>query len=356
MLDINSLPPTPIELKSVNPYLQRAKEMDKVDPVIAYWCAFHAAQTSLSIRPVDNQSREFIMRLLDLLEHAKIKLSDHDAITNNLAASAYVENFALRIFDSADDENRSGLSTRSTAQRFLAAACFLEVLSALNNQPESEILQKIKYAKWKATSISKALRGDKEQFPNGELSALSPSADIAVPSSRPVPLNQNEKFEITKPLSIDIVERDTPTPSGWPTSLLAHPISSLPSPAPLHTNLGSAISQTTTFPSTVFPPSQQLNSVVPSAPQPVDSPIPTHSMPSTQPTLINLQRPDESTLKLSSVAHLQGSTSSSTGIDPIKISEIQKHAKWAISALNFEDISTAKKELQIALDALNSIG
>jgi vacuolar protein sorting-associated protein VTA1 len=30
----------------------------------------------------------------------------------------------------------------------------------------------------------------------------------------------------------------------------------------------------------------------------------------------------------------------------------QKHAKWAISALNFEDVPTAVKELRIALQAL----
>ena len=34
--------------------------------------------------------------------------------------------------------------------------------------------------------------------------------------------------------------------------------------------------------------------------------------------------------------------------------EAQKHAKWAISALNFEDADTAVKELRIALRALGA--
>jgi vacuolar protein sorting-associated protein VTA1 len=38
-----------------------------------------------------------------------------------------------------------------------------------------------------------------------------------------------------------------------------------------------------------------------------------------------------------------------TVVDPIKIGNAQKHAKWAISALNYEDIDTAKKELRAAL-------
>jgi hypothetical protein len=37
-MNFSSLPASPAALKSVNPYLQRAKEMEKVDPVISYWC------------------------------------------------------------------------------------------------------------------------------------------------------------------------------------------------------------------------------------------------------------------------------------------------------------------------------
>ena len=39
-------------------------------------------------------------------------------------------------------------------------------------------------------------------------------------------------------------------------------------------------------------------------------------------------------------------------MDPLEISKIQKHAKWAISALNYEDFETARKELKEALRML----
>jgi len=39
-------------------------------------------------------------------------------------------------------------------------------------------------------------------------------------------------------------------------------------------------------------------------------------------------------------------------VDDAAIAEAQKHARWAISALNFEDVATAVKELRIALGAL----
>jgi vacuolar protein sorting-associated protein VTA1 len=40
--------------------------------------------------------------------------------------------------------------------------------------------------------------------------------------------------------------------------------------------------------------------------------------------------------------------------DEKSIAEAMKHAKWAISALNFDDAATAVKELRIALRALGA--
>jgi len=40
--------------------------------------------------------------------------------------------------------------------------------------------------------------------------------------------------------------------------------------------------------------------------------------------------------------------------DEEAIMKAQKHARWAISALNFEDVPTAVRELKGALEALGS--
>lgn len=40
--------------------------------------------------------------------------------------------------------------------------------------------------------------------------------------------------------------------------------------------------------------------------------------------------------------------------DEDSILKAQKHARWAISALNFEDVNTAVKELQGALESLGA--
>ena len=39
-------------------------------------------------------------------------------------------------------------------------------------------------------------------------------------------------------------------------------------------------------------------------------------------------------------------------LDPSAIAAVQKHAKWAISALNYDDLETARKELRAALAML----
>lgn len=106
------LPPLPLPLKSISPYLQRAAELHQKDPVIAYWCAYYAAQVGISLKAKDNASRTLLLELLDVLEKLKRDIGPNDAIDTESASAAYVENFALRVFSVADDEDRSGNSTR----------------------------------------------------------------------------------------------------------------------------------------------------------------------------------------------------------------------------------------------------
>ncbi|KAI8457422.1 Vta1 like-domain-containing protein [Phakopsora pachyrhizi] len=426
-MELSDLPTAPMELKSINPYLQRAREMERVDPVISYWCSFHAAQTCMSIGKTSTESREFLMKLLDLLEHVKGKISDNDAISNNLAATAYVENFGLKIFDSADDEDQRGLSNKSTAQRFLAAACFLEVLQSLTNQPDPEILQKIKYSKWKATKISKAIR-------DNNLADLKPSTptDEQRLTDRNGADNRRDFHQPDsndprgEPKSADTAddgenrrEDEGLIKGGWPTELGSNQINKLPSPLPSSSALASNLSST--FPSTVFLPTQDPNNVSISAPAPIDSMMSSNTnnlqLSSSEQVLgpsldqkvldpieflqndrskvnishqlsdptarehqqqqqqrmtfysssasANHQAPsssNKSTLEPSAtIDQILTTTSGSSGsgpskmIDPMKVLEVQKHAKWAISALNFEDLETARKELRIATETLNSI-
>ncbi|KAJ7751330.1 Vta1 like-domain-containing protein [Mycena maculata] len=174
-----ALPPTPVALKSVSPYLQRADELRTKEPVIAYWCTYYAAQVGIGLKAKDPASRNFLFELLGSLEQMKKDIGPTDAIDIEAASAAFVENFALRVFGMADNEDRSGGGNRSTAKKFLAAANFLEVLKTFPKTEVSESNEeKIRYAKWKAADISKAYREGRKPTPGPADSDLGIDAEL----------------------------------------------------------------------------------------------------------------------------------------------------------------------------------
>ena len=77
--------------------------------------AYYAAQIGISLKARDPASRDLLLALLDALEHAKNEIGPNDAVHNESAGSAYVENFALKVFANADNEDRNAHATRYAA-------------------------------------------------------------------------------------------------------------------------------------------------------------------------------------------------------------------------------------------------
>ncbi|KAF9015645.1 Vta1 like-domain-containing protein [Cyathus striatus] len=177
------LPPISPELKPITPYLQRAEELKSQDPIIAYWCAYYAAQVGISLKARDTAARDLLFSLLGVLERMKQEIGPSDAVDIEAASAAYVENFALKVFTIADNEDRSGRAARSTAKKFLAAANFLEVLKTF---PKTEVQEsneeKIRYAKWKAVDIAKAFHEGRKPAPGPAGSEMEPDQQTLSPS------------------------------------------------------------------------------------------------------------------------------------------------------------------------------
>lgn len=74
--------------------------------------AYYAAQLGISLKAQDPNSRNLLLNLLDALERLKKEIGPNDTIDNEPASAAYVENFALKVFKTADDEDRAGNATR----------------------------------------------------------------------------------------------------------------------------------------------------------------------------------------------------------------------------------------------------
>ncbi|KAF9245793.1 Vta1 like-domain-containing protein [Melanogaster broomeanus] len=229
------LPPVSTGLKTVAPYLQRAEELVAREPVIAYWCAYYAAQVGISLKAHDTGSHNMLLNLLSALERLKKEIGRNDAIDNELASAAYVENFALKIFKMADDEDMAGKASKSTAKKFLAAANFFEVLRVFPTNEVSESTEgKLKYAKWKAADIAKAFREGRKPMPGPAGSQLDPEltstttplppSDPSTSQTQPKPStpprsSPQETFsEITTPLSRS-PKRRSPPPSFSPADV-----------------------------------------------------------------------------------------------------------------------------------------
>merc|ERR1719482_2577335 len=94
-----------------------------------------------------------------------------------------VENAAQELFEKADDADRSGKYGLQTAKDFLASAQLFEVCKQFGELP-SDILEKIKYGKWRFVEICKAA---KERRPPAPPRGAEPNEDGSVEPDAPPP-------------------------------------------------------------------------------------------------------------------------------------------------------------------------
>lgn len=139
------------------------------------------------------------------------------------------------------------------------------------------------------------------------------------------------------------------TPSSIPPTALHAPASTSPSETAAHTFYQNA--PPSTFPSNQpsAPPSSSLHPTNNPAfvPPHVSSPQPHQPQPHFPP-------PAPLSTAPSAVSSAPITANGQYNTDDVAVTDAQKHARWAISALNFEDVPTAVKELRIALRALGA--
>ncbi|KAK0471705.1 Vta1 like-domain-containing protein [Armillaria novae-zelandiae] len=406
-----NLPPVPPELKSLTPYLQRADELKMKEPIVAYWCAYYATQVGIGLKAKAIPCRNFLFELLGLLESMKQEIGPTDTIDIEAASTAYVENFALRVFNLADNEDIKGRSTRSTAKKFLAAAHFLDVLKTF---PRSEVSdsneEKIRYTKWKAADIAKAYCEGRKPTP-GPASSLSEEETIA-----PFPVEDNldttsmppnvsapqagspphgyslPQIKMSSPpppphISLEDVPQTPPprvqphlgagrpeseweekvvTPGSWSTAATPgiESRSDCPDSMPDSPTFGGSSAGTgspkvspkvSEFSDQVYSeppmhehPGQYLveapgsyASLTPSAP-----PAPPSSVSAALHMLTSAEHPGFSPMHPPEPVPME--------LTPTMVTKAQKHARFAISALDYEDREQAIKELRTALGALGA--
>ncbi|KAK8112279.1 uncharacterized protein PG998_008736 [Apiospora kogelbergensis] len=439
--------PAPLKQAGITPFVVRAKQLEKAKPVIAYWCEYWVVNQILAkqLHSTDDDCLQFTMALMDKLEQTKLEQAGNDAILDDVAGKAYVEQFAQETLDRALRPLNANKVTQQTAVTFEAAATFFHLVN-IWGPADAETEQKIKFAKWNAARILRAIKEGKDPNesnpkpqeeqaepqldPNdpegglprsatvedapeeGDKTYLDPKASAISPATVSAPTSPPQSAIAPEQVS-PIAPPDQPAHEGYFPSAPSAPAADddpplqLPSAPGAPSSVGdpelSIPSPPTVFPGSEVPPSGAISpptlpdtpqsfyhqpqppihqpSAPPSAPGPGPGlpPPPQNFAPSqpsappannfyTQPA----SKPAQSTGPTRSPppgqqltqapAPSQPASSYSGGpptnsayqADDMSMVQAQKHAKWAISALNFEDVPTAVRELKAALNALGA--
>jgi vacuolar protein sorting-associated protein VTA1 len=131
-------------------FSQRADEIAKIDPKVAYYCRMYAVEQVRAVRKqqmcslkhsnlcVDLSGGELCLQGLALpnrspqidgvLSALLAKLEKDKASVNcGPGDQQYCENFAVTVFNGADKVDRAGRADKLTAVRYYAASVFMEV-------------------------------------------------------------------------------------------------------------------------------------------------------------------------------------------------------------------------------------
>ncbi|ETN63386.1 hypothetical protein AND_004920 [Anopheles darlingi] len=300
-------------MKPIQHYLKTAQEHDGRDPIVAYWCRLYALQTGLKIPQQSPDDRKLLLAIMDWLEKTKTQMADNESITHEVAAQAYLENYALKLFLYADKQDRAANFGKNVVKAFYTAGMIYDVCLIFGELTE-EVTQNRKYAKWKASYIHNCLK-------NGE-----------TPVAGPLPM-EDDTDELANELA-----KLGPAPGPAPGPAVAPQ----PQPGPSHVGFQPTPPPTAgggTNNSIEIDHSDPFSKL--KAPTPPSEPekSPGGFVPYTGGSTFD-------TLKVVNPSGVQ--------LLPEQVVKAQKYCRWAESALNYDDVGTSITNLQKALRLLQT--
>ncbi|XP_071736588.1 protein HOMOLOG OF MAMMALIAN LYST-INTERACTING PROTEIN 5-like [Rutidosis leptorrhynchoides] len=146
--------------KLLLPYLQRADELQKHEPLVAYYCRLYAMERGLKI-PQSERTKTTNSLLVSLMKQLE---KDKKSLQLGPDDHLHIEGFASNVFAKADKQDRAGRADLNTAKTFYAASIFFEILNQFSDV-QADLEQKQKYAAWKAADIRKAIKEGRKPVP-----------------------------------------------------------------------------------------------------------------------------------------------------------------------------------------------
>lgn len=150
------VPPAGSVLKPLAKYLQQARQVEKVDPLISYYCRLYALQSGMKISGKSKDDLKLIAEQMTWLEANQRIIAGVSKEEGRQRA----ETFALQVFTHGDNEDRAGLATKKTALNFHAAYVLMDVCRQFSPTGDlaSDVEEKQRYAIVKAADINKAIK------------------------------------------------------------------------------------------------------------------------------------------------------------------------------------------------------
>lgn len=342
-------------------FLKRSKELEVPKPLASYHCKLYAVQLLLEsgAHLETPEAGEEIGTFLNEIEQMKPQL-DQEIINDKQRAFDYMFAFASSVFSGAFEQIQAHNVKKSTVLEFRAALDFLSVLNLwpeLVSERKSDIDRMVKYSKFHCARILKAYKGNED--PNDY---VTPDEEIQLQTQEFKPAAEEEQDHILPSVPSDIKEEGT-NDTEIVQFTEEHEIDLPSAPENIEGELG--------LPTAPVLIKGQKNILgLPTAPEP--SPTQSHiktdptesqriiSKPPTEPPQKPYQKPSTTT----TITTTKETEPSSGGrvmtraeVETVwkrdeVIAMAQKKAKFAIGALNYEDIETAINELTQALNLL----
>ena len=91
-------------------------------------------------------------------------MADNEAVTSEIVASAHIENYAMKLFEWADKEDRAARFGKNVVKAFYTASNLFDVMQVFG-ELTPEVKHARKYSKWKAAYIHNCLKKGEQPVP-----------------------------------------------------------------------------------------------------------------------------------------------------------------------------------------------
>lgn len=362
--------------KTVGPFVKRAMELHNVQPLVSYYCSLYAAQLILEskLHLQDENVAQYIEVLLTQVETDRKAIEEGapkvaELLIDKEKSFKLVLGFSMQILNKAVTDIDNHVATKRTVQSLMAFKDFVEITKLwpeFYQMQEKEITNQVKYAKYHSGRILKAFKNGEdpndfvtesdeqelEKLLGKESSQLEGEEEVGE-----VEVKEDETQEIAVDEGLKFPEAPSTLPEEPTLNLPATPALikgqknslGLPTAPEFDSSLTSSLFAAAAATAAASAPSTPP--AIPKKPQMQTDPV------SVKPAPLKPVAKIIATANSIPTPADNGTVMTKSQVEEIWkrddiISKVQKRAKFAISALNYNDTETAINELQLALDML----